>query len=197
MKLGFFSAISLVAALTGCDSALGKITAMFSTKPVTAVIGAGLVIAVDGKPATVFGRDKCPAADPSMQQLFGPTSHDGESGCLVIPPRATTVAARVAINGQITDETWRVQRTDAKPSQVILRRPDGSPVIAYDDYLRANPTAKDLRVPTLALNAPGCVANGPDGKPLHLPEISAGGRFVIEKGSTFTSECFKREVAAQ
>lgn len=49
---------------------------------------------------------------------------------------------------------------------------------------------RDMEGQTLALDAPGCVATGPDGKPLQLPENVTSGPVVIPLGSTLTLECF-------
>ena len=43
---------------------------------------------------------------------------------------------------------------------------------------------------TLTLDARGCVATFPDGKPLQL-RADSGGQILIPKGSTFTPECFR------
>jgi hypothetical protein len=190
MKVGVFVAVGIAALLTGCDNAAEKMVERFPTKPLTLVIPPGYEIAVHGKAAKVFGRNECPKEDTSMQFLFGPSSLDGSSDCVVITPTTKDVLARVVIDGKLTDEKWIVERSDQKPARVSLRRPGGLPVMGYDAFLKANPNIKDMRGQILALNAKGCVAGGPDGKPLQLPEHAASGQVLIPRGSTFTPECF-------
>ena len=190
MKLGLCVAIGIAALLAGCDGAAETMADLFPTKPLTIVMPPGYEIAVDGKAAKVFGRSECPKEDASMRFLFWPSSLDGSSYCLVITPTTKVVLARVVIEGNPTDEAWTVERSEEKHSRVGLRRPGGLPVIAYDAFPKANPNAKDMRSQTLALNAKGCVAGGPDGNPLQLPEHLASGQVLIPKGSTFTAECF-------
>lgn len=187
MKRSMFIAIAALGAmLAGCDGAVEKMTELFPTEPMTLVIPPGYEIAIDGKPVKVFGHSLCPKEDASMRFLFGPSSLDGSSDCLVINPTDKTVQARIALDGKLADETWAVERDK---NRVGLRRPGGLPVISYDALNKG----KDMRGQTLALNATGCVAKGPDGKPLQLPVHPESGQVLIPKGSTFTPECFHDE----
>lgn len=182
----YVSIVALAAMLAGCDRAAEKMAELYPTEPITLVIPPGYEIAIDGKPAKVFGRSQCQKEDATMRFLFEPSSLDGSSDCVVITPTSKEVPARVALDGKLTDETWVVER---ERNRVGLRRPGGLPVISYDALSKA----KDMPGQTLALNASGCVAKGPDGKPLQLPEHPASGQVMIQKGSTFTSECFNDE----
>jgi len=58
---------------------------------------------------------------------------------------------------------------------------------AVDKGASREALSKDI-AQTLVFDAKGCVAKGPDGKPLQL---TAGGQLLIPKGSTFQPECFK------
>lgn len=178
--------VAFAAMLAGCDGAVEKMAELFPTEPMALVIPPGYEIAIDGKPARVFGQSQCPREDASMRFLFGPSALDGSSDCLVITPTSKVVQARVALDGKLTDETWTVDR---EKNRVGLRRPGGLPVIAYDALSKS----KDMQGQTLALNVSGCVAKGPDGKPLQLPAQPTNGQVLIPKGSTSTSECFHNE----
>lgn len=63
----------------------------------------------------------------------------------------------------------------------------------------AEPTASapyknnNMQGSVLVLNARGCEAKDPNGKPLQPPKKYEGGKFFIPKGSTFTPQCFSNE----
>ena len=180
-----------VSLLGGCGKEVEKVGAILSDESMTLVFSPGYEVAIDGQPAQVFGNDACPKQDRAMNILFGQSPDEGSSTCLVVTPKAKTVRARLMIDRRLTDEVWTVEHLEHKPYGVALRRPDGNPVIGYDAFLRANPNIKDMRNQVLTLNAKGCVASGPDRKPLQLPAGPAGEQLVIPKGSTFTPECFR------
>ncbi len=52
--------------------------------------------------------------------------------------------------------------------------------------------SKDLPIDTskLVINAEGCIATGPDGKPFKLPVANEAGQILIPKGSHFSEQCF-------
>lgn len=130
MKLSMCVAVvAAIAMLTGCDGTVEKIAELFPTEPMTLVIPPGYEIAIDGKPARVFGLSQCPREHASVRFFFGPSSIEGSSDCLVITPISQVVQARVAIDGKLTNETWTVER---EKNRVGLRRPGGLPVISYD-----------------------------------------------------------------
>jgi hypothetical protein len=79
-----------------------------------------------------------------MQFLFGSSSLNGSSDCVVITPTTKDVLARVAIDGKLMDEKWIVERSDQNPASVSLIRPGGLPVIAYDAFLKANTNIKNI-----------------------------------------------------
>lgn len=130
MKRVVCAAIGITTLFAGCDGSVEKLGAILSDEPMTVVFAPGYEIAIDGKPAKVFGTDICPKEDRAMNVLFGPSSHEGSSDCLVISPTAKTVQARVVIDGKIWDEVWSVEHYEHKPFEVSLRRPDGLPVMA-------------------------------------------------------------------
>jgi len=125
----YVAIVALAAMLVGCDRAAEKMAELYPTEPITLAIPPGYEIAIDGKPAKVFGRSQCPKEDATMRFLFGPSSLDRFSDCVVITPTDKEVQARVAVGGRLTDETWAVER---EKNRVSLSRPGGLPVVSYD-----------------------------------------------------------------
>jgi hypothetical protein len=112
--------VTIAAVLAGCATAEKK------AEPMTIVIPPGHEVVIDGKPVGVFGRSTCPKWDTSTFFLYAPSSL--ENGCLVVTPNSKEVQARIAIDGNLTDETWTVERDK---NRVVLRRPGGLPVTSY------------------------------------------------------------------
>lgn len=84
----------------------------------TMVIGTPFAISVSGKVAYAQGSDICPdgeAADARKME------------CIVVAPETQSVRVKLVLDGALTEEIWKVERNDA---QTLLRRPDGSPVVA-------------------------------------------------------------------
>jgi hypothetical protein len=130
MKLSMgVAVIAATAMLAACDGAVEKIAELFPAEPMTLVIPPGYEIAIDGKPARVFGLSQCPREHASVRFFFGTSSIEGSSDCLVITPTSKVVQARVALDGKLTNETWTVDR---EKNRVGLLRPGGLPVISYN-----------------------------------------------------------------
>lgn len=144
MKLFLLAAFGVTTMLAGCDSAVEKISADLAGKPVTIVMAPGYEIANNGKAAKVFGTEICPDEEPAMTILAGPARYTDSQGCLVITPTTRTLNARVVIDGQLTDERWSVERSGKLATLVYLKRPDGSPVISYSDFLKSERTFKNM-----------------------------------------------------
>lgn len=60
MKQNVYIAVfALVTTLTGCNGAVKNMAELFPTGPLAYVIAPGYEIAINGRPAEVFGRSKC------------------------------------------------------------------------------------------------------------------------------------------
>lgn len=64
-------------------------------------------------------------------------------------------------------------------------------LLSAKEAIQAGPDKGVRNGVILTLNASGCVAKGPDGKSLILPGPAASGGVVIQRGTTFTAECFQ------
>lgn len=128
--------IALAAGLSGCDAGndlaarVGKIAqpSIGEHEPMMLIIKSGYKVVVGGRPASVFGKDKCPPSNTKlMTAIFGADAADGTRSCVVIAPDTKTVAVTVATPEGTTDEVWTVERSG---DRTMLRRADGSPIAA-------------------------------------------------------------------
>lgn len=123
---GTFFTVAVLALLTGCDGARELAAKVAGDgKPTTLAIRAGYQVQIDGKAAPIYGTSACPPAGELT--LFGPGPDEGNRTCVVVGPETKTVTVLVGGGAIPQPETWLV---DHDGSKTMLRRPDGSYIVA-------------------------------------------------------------------
>jgi hypothetical protein len=121
--------------LTGCDAATDNIAEILSANEPTIVIPEGFQIDISGRSVPVQGFDECPKQDKTMSQLFGPSSNEGQSTCIVLAKDRDSVPVSIFLPTGTVREEWNIIRNSEKTengkpyTRTSLRRPDGSFVI--------------------------------------------------------------------
>lgn len=129
MKIFNLASLMLFISLTGCSD-VKELYTEISNQPMDMVISPGYKVELDGEMALAFGFQECPKPDPIMVKLFGPTSFENESTCIVITPETKAVNVLVVFKDRRLTEEWTVIFEQNK-KVMRLNRPNGNPVGAY------------------------------------------------------------------
>ncbi|EEH6870576.1 hypothetical protein G0R39_004483 [Salmonella enterica] len=122
----------LILGSVGLAESLGRTVAKLAnvdTSNVAIEIAPGLAIRDGDGEAQVSGFQKCAEQSRVMRSLFGPTSWEGQSNCIVIEKTTQTVQVQVHSRHDNTYEnsveTWKVVRFPDHPDRMSLMRPSG------------------------------------------------------------------------
>ena len=142
MRISVFAYV-VIATLTGCDAAINSISELSAAHDPTIIIPSGYRMKIDGHTAFVQGYDTCPKQGTSMGKLFGQTTDEDSTTCIILTKGRTFVPVLIALPTGTFREDWAIIREIGKTdggriySKTSLRRPNGTFVMPSNDTLSA------------------------------------------------------------
>ena len=133
MKKTALLSLLLMGSLTACDAQQAATTVAKIAPHVAPmlVIEPGYKVMIDGKPTPVMGHDECPS-NPGTA-VFGTDPLVGQTGCIVLSKDRTEVPVSFPGPKGMVNERWTIVRETRQGTafpMTMLRRPDGSPIVA-------------------------------------------------------------------